>query len=796
MVDVAVALPEPRPEDDEDVVWGLSTASALWLRGERRDAIVWLRRAAEAAISAGQGFRGSELGICASDLEQALDEAAGHPPPAGPSGEPATSPFTEPTLPSAPGLRALGAEARSAPPPERATIDVDIDMGAPILPPPPPLRLIPPPPPAPTFSPSAFTPAPSAVAPGAPGSSSYRPPPPVSTASAQSAPSSNRPPPPTGTTPSHRPPPPAPKPAAPGALPPPTGAGGPAPAARSTTITPPPPPVVSSQRPAPPPPTSAVERLTPAAPAVISSAPPAPSGQIAAPPASSLSASPPDPARSLIPSSRTVPPTVRKAQPRAPILDPWAEEPTQPSGRAHESIRVAQATSGDEVILARRKRTNTRNSEDEEEVVTSAVSLDAMLGRKMAAPPPPPTRKPTIPDGLPGQLAHAAPAVPSKTPVSDAKPAAPPPAPAALPVPAVASPAPVAAPPASAVAPAIPPPAPAIPPPAPMRAPMDASPMISPATSNVSPSAPPPPTAPRVAPPAPSAGTGAKPSVPPLAPVKAAPPLAPPRATPSKAPPPPPAEPAEPPSLGSVPLEDVDPFGDLPPDVQQHLVEIAVTRTLAADEALSGFGTALLIEGEAVLTATGSEAPASRAVRGTLVPARGSISEAVEIRLVAGPDGATVASWERGALEEAFKSCPWVMEEITERAERLQALAGATLGPLGQVDEISRNQLLDQLGVRVAQPGQAVAAQGETLNGVALVCAGTIELLDDTDAPWKSLRPGDLLFARAVLEGRPAPCRARAGAGGALLLVGEQGLAQALIAESPSLATFLSSTNE
>src|SRR3954471_15793732 len=72
MVDVAVALPEPRPEDDEDVVWGLSTASALWARGERGDAIVWLRRAADAAVAAGQTFRGSELGMYASELEDSL----------------------------------------------------------------------------------------------------------------------------------------------------------------------------------------------------------------------------------------------------------------------------------------------------------------------------------------------------------------------------------------------------------------------------------------------------------------------------------------------------------------------------------------------------------------------------------------------------------------------------------------------------------------------------------------------------------------------------------------------------
>src|SRR4051812_42963385 len=72
MVEAAVALPEPRPEDDEDVVWGLSTASALWARGERQDAIVWLRRAAEAAIAAGQDFRASEIGMYASALEDVL----------------------------------------------------------------------------------------------------------------------------------------------------------------------------------------------------------------------------------------------------------------------------------------------------------------------------------------------------------------------------------------------------------------------------------------------------------------------------------------------------------------------------------------------------------------------------------------------------------------------------------------------------------------------------------------------------------------------------------------------------
>ncbi|HVY44990.1 MAG TPA: hypothetical protein VHB21_03885, partial [Minicystis sp.] len=72
MTERVITLPQPRPEDDEDVVWGLSTASALWARGERQDAVVWLRRAAEAATAAGQDFRASELGMYASEIEDAL----------------------------------------------------------------------------------------------------------------------------------------------------------------------------------------------------------------------------------------------------------------------------------------------------------------------------------------------------------------------------------------------------------------------------------------------------------------------------------------------------------------------------------------------------------------------------------------------------------------------------------------------------------------------------------------------------------------------------------------------------
>src|SRR5689334_2608360 len=92
-------LPAPRQDDDEDVVWGISTATALWGRGERADALVWLRRASEAATAAGQEFRASELSMYAVALEEAMRSA---PADGAPAPAPATSPPPAPAAKSAP----------------------------------------------------------------------------------------------------------------------------------------------------------------------------------------------------------------------------------------------------------------------------------------------------------------------------------------------------------------------------------------------------------------------------------------------------------------------------------------------------------------------------------------------------------------------------------------------------------------------------------------------------------------------------------------------------------------------
>lgn len=61
-------IPPAKSSDAEDVVWGLQTADTLWRRGERIDAIVWLRRAAQAAGAVNDDDRAVELARCAAEL--------------------------------------------------------------------------------------------------------------------------------------------------------------------------------------------------------------------------------------------------------------------------------------------------------------------------------------------------------------------------------------------------------------------------------------------------------------------------------------------------------------------------------------------------------------------------------------------------------------------------------------------------------------------------------------------------------------------------------------------------------
>jgi hypothetical protein len=67
-------IPSALNTDTEDVVWALQTADALWKRNERVDAVVWLRRAAQAAAEVDDDDRALALARNAAELSEWIAE--------------------------------------------------------------------------------------------------------------------------------------------------------------------------------------------------------------------------------------------------------------------------------------------------------------------------------------------------------------------------------------------------------------------------------------------------------------------------------------------------------------------------------------------------------------------------------------------------------------------------------------------------------------------------------------------------------------------------------------------------
>ena len=614
-------LPTPSPDDDEDVVWGLSTASALWARGERRDAIVWLRRATEAAAGAGQASRAAELDIAISALERAI-----------------TVPAPRPSGSVDGDVEADGEETvASEGPAVRAAVDRALRRAAA------------------EAAPSSRRPAPAAVHIPMPASR-------ASTRPAAPTHASSAPPPAFSTAPSI-----------------------PTPVAASPSPSPTPPAVAPSAAPSKPPPV-APSAPPPAALAVAAVVVPSPVPVLPQSPAAPVVAARPQPAPAPAPAAST---RVARQRPRSPILDPWAGPPaTLPL----EPLAASAALGVSSEI-------------DDEDVITSAVPLSVATRRR-------------------GKPVKAGLTVPIE--------AAPAPAPAPQPDPGVEIATPVLAEPL-------------------VLDPLPGADEAFPVTDD-------PPTPPRALSrpiPAPSPSN----TVTEGGPVASIGGL----------------------SLGAVPL-----LAGVPFEVQEELVAGARLERLAPHAEIEGFGAVLILEGGAALSAAIVPAPIQRLAPGGLVPSRGTLAQGVPLRITAADEGAQVALWTTSTFGAALAWCPWVLDELERVANRLQALAGASMGPLGDLDEAVRARVVERLQVRVARAGEVVAEKGAPLTGTTILGAGLLDIEGRGE-----VHPGDVLFPRAASTGAPAPATARAGLGGALLLVGEPGLLAELSASVPALADLL-----
>ncbi|KYF92259.1 hypothetical protein BE17_31910, partial [Sorangium cellulosum] len=239
-------------------------------------------------------------------------------------------------------------------------------------------------------------------------------------------------------------------------------------------------------------------------------------------------------------------------------------------------------------------------------------------------------------------------------------------------------------------------------------------------------------------------------------------------------------------------IEQIEAFADLPEEMHEELARAAHVGDLAPDEELAVDGAALVLSGSAAVCANIVDMPAERAAIRTLVPARGTLEEGIPLRVVAAAGGARVAIWNQTTIDNALRTCPWVLDELRTVADRLQSLAGATMGPLGELEETLLRRVLGRLRVRGLEPGEQLIHAGNPMPGLVIIGAGALELVDErSHDTLGAARPGELLFASELLGGQPAPSIARAAGGGALVLIADHPVLRELFESTPELLSIL-----
>ncbi|HXN32201.1 MAG TPA: hypothetical protein VN894_10075 [Polyangiaceae bacterium] len=245
-----------------------------------------------------------------------------------------------------------------------------------------------------------------------------------------------------------------------------------------------------------------------------------------------------------------------------------------------------------------------------------------------------------------------------------------------------------------------------------------------------------------------------------------------------------------------VDLSGVDALSDLPDDAREAFARAAVVHQLSRNEEASGFALALILEGSLDLAATILDTPAQRMEAGSVIRSRGTIDHTAPVRLVAASETARVATWDERGVEEAFRTCPWVEDDLRSAGDRLQALVGVTMGPLGErFDPVLRAQVASRLTVLALAEHEVVAALGKPIPGLLIVGAGELELVGADGVPnGMVLRAGDFLFPSEVLLAAPAPSTVRAAKGGALVLFADRRVAQELLVTCPPLLEIFAGT--
>ncbi len=224
---------------------------------------------------------------------------------------------------------------------------------------------------------------------------------------------------------------------------------------------------------------------------------------------------------------------------------------------------------------------------------------------------------------------------------------------------------------------------------------------------------------------------------------------------------------------------------------REELTSLARIEIWSEDDEIPVHGLALLLQGAASVHAGSLDIPATRLNVGDVVYPEGTLPDALYIRAFATETPTKVATWTKDVVDDSLGPCPGLLDELRQASDRVQALAGATMGPLGaRLDEGLRTIATERLDVRVLEPNETVVEEGQAVPGLVVVGVGALEI-EQGGRLVERLGPGDFLFAAEVLGAGVAPSTARAGARGCVILYAARRLAHELLVTCPPLLEIL-----
>ena len=239
-------------------------------------------------------------------------------------------------------------------------------------------------------------------------------------------------------------------------------------------------------------------------------------------------------------------------------------------------------------------------------------------------------------------------------------------------------------------------------------------------------------------------------------------------------------------ALAPLDLSAVEAFADLPDDAKDSLARAAILRRYAKGESVGPFALAFVVSGDVDVMPSDLSTVATTIEAGRVVRARGSLDEPIPLRLVCASES-VVATWTVEAMQVGLGPCPWVEDDLRTSADRIQALAGSTLGVLGQRLSVElRTSIVERLAIRVFAEHEAIVTEGVPVPGLLLVGAGRVNLLPD-DAEPTQIGAGQFVLPAEALSAGASPATVRAAQGGALLLIGDRKTTQELFATEPLL---------